>query len=123
MKNWLRRAVRTTLQSAVGYLAVAVPNVDWSADKAVLKTTLIGIGISAVSAGLSAVMNLDESSFSERSFAMPEELRKEICREFFSGHTVAEIAESQQISPEEIGKAVAWGAQSGYLEELEKRSC
>lgn len=60
MKNWLKRALRTALQSAVGYLAVAVPNVDWSADKAVLNTTLIGIGISAVSAGLSAVMNLED---------------------------------------------------------------
>lgn len=60
MKNWLKRALRTALQSAVGYLAVAVPNVDWSADKAVLKTTLIGIGVSAVSAGLAAVMNLEE---------------------------------------------------------------
>ncbi len=60
MKNWLRRALRTALQSAVGYIAVAVPAVDWSMDRAVLKTTLIGIGISAVSAGLAAAMNLNE---------------------------------------------------------------
>lgn len=60
MKNWLKRALRTALQSAVGYLAVAVPNVDWSADKAVLRTTLIGIGISAVSAGLAAAMNITD---------------------------------------------------------------
>ena len=62
MKNWLKRALRTALQSAVGYLAVAVPAVDWSADKAILKTTLIGIGISAVSAGLAAAMNFDEDT-------------------------------------------------------------
>jgi hypothetical protein len=60
MKNWLRRALRTALQTAVGYIAVAVPAVDWSTDRAVLKTTLIGIGISAVSAGLAAAMNLDD---------------------------------------------------------------
>ena len=60
MKNWLRRALRTALQTAVGYIAVAVPAVDWSTDRAVLKTTLIGIGISAVSAGLAAAMNLNE---------------------------------------------------------------
>lgn len=60
MKNWLRRALRTALQSAIGYIAVAVPNVNWNADKAILKTTLIGIGISAVSAGLAAAMNLDD---------------------------------------------------------------
>jgi len=60
MKNWLRRALRTALQTAVGYLAVAVPSIDWSTEKSVLKTTLIGIGVSAVSAGLAAAMNLEE---------------------------------------------------------------
>lgn len=60
MKNWLRRALRTALQTAVGYIAVAVPAVDWSADKAVLKSVLTGIGVSAVSAGLAAAMNLEE---------------------------------------------------------------
>ena len=60
MKNWLRRALRTALQTAVGYIAVAVPAVDWNADKAVLKSVLTGIGVSAVSAGLAAAMNLEE---------------------------------------------------------------
>lgn len=60
MKNWLRRALRTALQTAVGYIAVAVPAVDWGADKAVLKSVLTGIGVSAVSAGLAAAMNLEE---------------------------------------------------------------
>jgi len=60
MKNWLRRALRTAFQTMIGYIAVAVPSVDWSADKAILKTTLIGIGVSAVSAGIAAAMNLDE---------------------------------------------------------------
>ena len=60
MKNWLRRALRTALQTAVGYVAVAMPAIDWSADKAVLKSVLTGIGVSAVSAGLAAAMNLNE---------------------------------------------------------------
>ena len=60
MKNWLRRALRTALQTAVGYVAVAMPTIDWSADKAVLKSVLTGIGVSAVSAGLAAAMNLEE---------------------------------------------------------------
>jgi len=60
MKNWLRRALRTALQTAAGYLAVAVPGIDWSQEKSVLKPVLIGIGISAVSAGLAAAMNLEE---------------------------------------------------------------
>lgn len=60
MKNWLRRALRTALQTAVGYAAVALPNIDFTADKAILKSALIGIGVSAVSAGIAAAMNLEE---------------------------------------------------------------
>ena len=60
MKNWIKRALRTFVQSAIGYIVVAIPAVDFSGDKAVLKTALIGIGVSAVSAGLAAVMNLKE---------------------------------------------------------------
>ncbi|MBR0485623.1 MAG: hypothetical protein IJJ69_12770 [Oscillospiraceae bacterium] len=52
---------------------------------------------------------------------MSEELRKKICRAFFSGHTVAEIAKAENIPPEETAKAITWGVQSGYLDKLEKR--
>ena len=45
---------------------------------------------------------------------MSEEQRKNICRAFFSGHTVAEIARMEQISPEEAGKAIAWGELTHY---------
>jgi hypothetical protein len=59
MKNWVKRAVRTFVQSAVGYVAVAVPAIDWtSSGRATLKTALVGLGVSAVSAGISAVMNI-----------------------------------------------------------------
>lgn len=61
MKIWVKRALRTALQTAVGYITVALPTIDWSADKAVLRSTLIGIGISAVSAGLAAAMNFKET--------------------------------------------------------------
>ena len=57
MKNWIKRAVRTFVQTAVGYISVNIVAVDWSADRSVVKTALIGVGISAVAAGLSAVMN------------------------------------------------------------------
>ena len=60
MKNCLRRALRTAFQTMIGYLAVAMPSVDWSADKKILNPVLIGIGVSAVSAGLAAAMNLNE---------------------------------------------------------------
>ena len=59
-KNYVRRAIRTFFQTAIGYLAVNVAVVDFSADKAALKSCLVGLGVSAVSAGISAVMNLKE---------------------------------------------------------------
>ena len=59
-KNCVRRALRTFLQTAIGYLAVNIAVVDFLADKAALKSCLVGLGVSAVSAGVSAVMNLKE---------------------------------------------------------------
>lgn len=60
MKNWMKRALRTAFQTIIGYIAVAMPSIDWGADRSVLKPVLIGIGVSAVSAGLAAAMNLEE---------------------------------------------------------------
>ena len=57
MKEWVYRALRTFLQSAVGYIVIALPNVDFS-EQSKAKTALIGIGVSAVAAGLAAVMNI-----------------------------------------------------------------
>lgn len=57
MRNWIKRAVRTFVQTAFGYIAVNIVAVDWSADRSVVKTAVIGLGISAMAAGLSAVMN------------------------------------------------------------------
>ncbi len=59
-KITVKRAVRTFLQTALGYIAVNMIVVDFSADKAVLKSALVGLGVSALSAGLSAVMNLEK---------------------------------------------------------------
>jgi|GEM_PF-2445536 len=52
---------------------------------------------------------------------MSEEQRKNICRAFFSGCTVAEIAAAEHITPEEAGKAIAWGVQTHYDDELRKQ--
>lgn len=60
MKEWARRAIRTFVQSALGYLIVAVPAVDFAAENSVIKSALIGIGVSAVAAGIAAVMNIGE---------------------------------------------------------------
>lgn len=60
MKEWVKRAIRTFVQAAIGYLVVAVPAVDFSGDGKAVKTALIGIGVSAVAAGIAAVMNIRE---------------------------------------------------------------
>lgn len=60
MTNWLKRAVRTFVQTAIGYISVNIVAVDWSADRSVIKTAIIGVGVSAVAAGLAAVINFIE---------------------------------------------------------------
>lgn len=57
MKDWIKRALRTFVQSAVAYFCTAIVAVDWSAEKQVLKTTIIGIVMSAIAGGISAAMN------------------------------------------------------------------
>jgi len=56
MKNWVKRALRTFLQAAVGYAVVALPAINWQ-DTGALRGTLIGLGVSALAAGISAAMN------------------------------------------------------------------
>lgn len=56
MKNWVKRAIRTFIQAAVGYAIVALPAIDWQ-DTSALRGALIGLGVSAIAAGISAAMN------------------------------------------------------------------
>lgn len=58
-KETARRAARTFLQAFVGYLVVNLPIVDFGAEKAVLKSALIGILVSAAAAGIAALMNVE----------------------------------------------------------------
>lgn len=60
MTNWIKRAVRTFVQTAIGYISVNIVAVDWTADRSVIKTAVIGVGVSAVAAGLAAVINFIE---------------------------------------------------------------
>ena len=64
-KNWKIRALRTFIQAAVGYLAVNAVCIDFSAEWSVLKTSLIGLGVSTVAAGMAAVMNVIDEKKSE----------------------------------------------------------
>ena len=52
-KTYVKRALRTFLQTAVGYIAVNVAATDLS-----VKSAVIGLAVSAVAAGVAAVMNL-----------------------------------------------------------------
>jgi hypothetical protein len=58
----LKRTLRTFLQTAIGYLitniSLALTGIDF-ADGDVLKNTLIGLAVSALSAGAAAVMNIE----------------------------------------------------------------
>ncbi len=56
-KPWVRRTVRTFVQTAVGYIAVNLAAIDFTAEKSVLRTALLGLAVSAVSAGVAAAMN------------------------------------------------------------------
>lgn len=58
-KNSLIKAFRTFIQSAIAYLAVNFALIDFSDSKQAVKTALVGLGVSALSAGLCAVMNLE----------------------------------------------------------------
>ena len=58
----INKAIRTFIQTAIGYAAVNIVAIDFSASKQVLKTALVGLGVSAVSAGIAAVMNLEEKN-------------------------------------------------------------
>ncbi len=59
MKEMLWRAGRTFLQAALGYIIVTVPTaITADMEISAIRAALMGLGISAVSAGLAAVMNL-----------------------------------------------------------------
>ena len=59
MKEMLKRALRTFVQAFFGYIAVNITAAlsGVTGDKSLLREALIGLGVSAVAAGLAAVMN------------------------------------------------------------------
>lgn len=59
MKTWVKRALRTFIQTAVGYIAVNIAAIDFS-ETSVTRTAVIGLCVSAVASGVAAVMNLRE---------------------------------------------------------------
>ena len=59
-KETAKRALRTFIQTALAYICVNIAIVDFSEEQAAIKSALVGLVISAVSAGLAAVMNLEK---------------------------------------------------------------
>lgn len=59
-KTTLKRAGRTFIQSALAYITVNVMYINFTDDKVSVKSAVTGLLISAVSAGISAVMNLEK---------------------------------------------------------------
>ena len=58
-KNTLERAGRTFMQAFLGYIVIHLAVVDFSDDREVLRSSLLCFLVSAVAAGLAAVMNLE----------------------------------------------------------------
>lgn len=59
MKEMIKRALRTFVQTAGGYIAAnLVCSTAGITDLGVLKTVLLGLAVSSVAAGLAAVMNI-----------------------------------------------------------------
>lgn len=59
-KTTLKRAGRTFIQSALAYITVNVMYINFTDDKVSVKSAVTGLFIAAVSAGISAVMNLEK---------------------------------------------------------------
>lgn len=64
-KETAKRMLKTFVQTAAGYIIVNIAGVDFTGDRDVVKTALIGLALSAVSAGLAAIMNLQSPAEAE----------------------------------------------------------
>ena len=59
-KETLKRALRTFAQTAIGYIVVNAAVIDFSSGKEAIKSAVVGMIVSAVAAGIAAVMNLEK---------------------------------------------------------------
>lgn len=54
----IKRALRTFLQAFIAYIAVHITLVDFSDGKGAVQSALLGLAVSSIAAGVSAVMNI-----------------------------------------------------------------
>lgn len=59
-RNTVKRAIRTFIQTVIGYIAVNMVMINFTEEKSIVKQAVIALCVSSVSAGLSAVMNLEK---------------------------------------------------------------
>lgn len=71
-KETWRRALRTFIQAAVSYIAVNLCVVDFASESDVLSSALIGLGASALAAGIAAVMNMEKPEVTETEDVVEE---------------------------------------------------
>lgn len=58
-KNTIIRSLRTFVQAFLAYLVVNATMIDYTLGYSAIKMTIIGLVVSAVSAGIAALMNLE----------------------------------------------------------------
>ena len=58
-KESLRRALRTFLQVVIGYILANIVVIDFTSSKEIIRSAVLGLIISALSAGIAAVMNME----------------------------------------------------------------
>ena len=59
-KESLKRVFKTFIQALIAFLVVSLPTVDFTVGNEALKATLLSVLASAIAAGLSAVMNIEQ---------------------------------------------------------------
>lgn len=60
MKNWLKRALRTFLQAAVGFASANIVMYFTGVSEGEFSSAFLGLVTSCIAAGLAAVMNMKE---------------------------------------------------------------
>jgi hypothetical protein len=73
-KETARRALRTFLQAFLSYIAVNIVAINFTDDKDIVKSGLIGLCVSAVAAGVAAIMNLERPQDYNENETSDEEL-------------------------------------------------
>ena len=64
-KETLKRAFRTFIQAVIAYIAVNLASVNFADGRETVRAALTALAVSAVAAGLSAVMNLEKKGTDE----------------------------------------------------------